>query len=972
MGNDSETVTVLMPVYNAGPYVAAAIESILKQTWRDFGFLIIDDGSTDGSAATIERFAKQDARIRVIHAAHEGVAAALNRGLAVARGAIIVRMDADDVSWPERIARQMAFLADHPDIAVLGSAFRSVDRRGRPIRDCRYPTEPAEVEAGFLQGAPLLAHPTVAFRRDVIRRLGGYRAAFDRAEDFDLWLRVSECHRMANLPDILVDLRNHGENVSTRRRREQALAAHVARLAAFERRARRPDPTATLDRLNLADLDRFEMAPGWRPGILIDLSEAALTSFEATREARYLADAEESLALLGRAASARDRRAVRRLAAHLWAVGERRRSLAALSMLARSKATKLRQAAEIVSAAPARRLIAEWLVHCADPLGPRRDPPRRTLSPVEAMELIRQADVHGVLPAVVRHFPPFTREQPAFARVRADAQARQRLVTHHTVMLRHEAEAVMAAAAGLPVAVIKGPSFARLLYPAPALRPYTDIDLLVSPRAVSRLSDVLAEQGFELGEGAEPDAKETKWVHRDNQALMVEVQTDLVHAPSLAAALSLTYDDIAGMAETPAVQLVVAALHAALGGHFDKLRNIVDICQAARLLDGASEERRFLHLVEHSGARLAVKTGLGLAGDLFDEPRCHALAREVPPARRAGLARRLISRSVVTSTATPERALHSWRRSAFRELLKQSDALQRPGGKVCLVIIFNHAYPANIEKLRSIYRARFSQIVFLLPNTRVPDDPTCFTGYRGSYCFHGLVADARDFLLAQGADIFVFAADDALLNPKFDESTIADALHLRRHDAFVASFEFLAGERYRERDDPAAPPATEWCWIPRIASRLDSPNRLFGSGVEGHLGELPDRKIAIEKFERYGTPSLRLDVEDGPKLGLKETYSLPMPLAYGLSDVFAIRADRFERFAHYLGVFASLDLFAEVAVPTALILAAESVVSAKDVGQEFYWGVGPATPLASVDDLAWWFPTKQLFVHPIKLSSVRG
>jgi hypothetical protein len=185
------------------------------------------------------------------------------------------------------------------------------------------------------------------------------------------------------------------------------------------------------------------------------------------------------------------------------------------------------------------------------------------------------------------------------------------------------------------------------------------------------MSALLVAQGFKLAEQEyEPDRREWKWLHRDNDALMVEVQTNLVHAPSLSKALSLTYEGIAGIAQTPAAQLIIAVIHGSLGGHFDKLRHAVDICQAARALATAADEHRFEELVRRTGARLAAKTGLALAGRLFNEPRCLEVARALGPQRHAGLARLLIDRSVVISTTLKVRSLHSWRRQAFRQLLK--------------------------------------------------------------------------------------------------------------------------------------------------------------------------------------------------------------------------------------------------------------------------------------------------------------
>ena len=119
------------------------------------------------------------------------------------------------------------------------------------------------------------------------------------------------------------------------------------------------------------------------------------------------------------------------------------------------------------------RAIGSWLVHCADPQGSDREPPRRQLVPAAARELVAQADAHGVLPAVLRNFPPFAAD-PAYGAAKAEAQTRYRTARAFTLMLRGEQKALATAAAGLPMTVIKGPVFAARIYPAPELRTFTD------------------------------------------------------------------------------------------------------------------------------------------------------------------------------------------------------------------------------------------------------------------------------------------------------------------------------------------------------------------------------------------------------------------------------------------------------------------------------------------------------------------
>jgi hypothetical protein len=207
------------------------------------------------------------------------------------------------------------------------------------------------------------------------------------------------------------------------------------------------------------------------------------------------------------------------------------------------------------------------------------------------------------------------------------------------------------------------------------LRNFTDIDLLIAPEAEPQLAHVLAEQGFKLADyDRDPGRQEWKWLHCDNDALMIEVHTNLVHHPDLRDAMSLTYEEIVGIVETPAALLTVAVVHGALE-RYELLRHIVDICQAARQVDTADEERRFETLVQRTGARFAAIAGLDLAYRLLREPRCRELARRLGAARYTALARLLLGRSAITSTMSDARFLHSWRRQGFRLLLKRGRTL---------------------------------------------------------------------------------------------------------------------------------------------------------------------------------------------------------------------------------------------------------------------------------------------------------
>jgi Uncharacterised nucleotidyltransferase len=319
--------------------------------------------------------------------------------------------------------------------------------------------------------------------------------------------------------------------------------------------------------------------------------------------------------------------------------------------------------------------VGDWLMYCADPVGSRSEPPSTSLSPVQADTLVEQADMHGVLPALLRNFLPLQNDA-TFQSAKADAIARHRSSLTYSLMLRAHGDAVMQAGAGLPMAMVKGPVFARTIYSSPSLRTFTDIDLLIAPEASSNIAEVLEGQGFALGEyDLNPARQEWKWVHRQNPAVMVEVHTNLVHHPELRAAMSIAFQDLAGISETPPALLTVAVTHGALH-RYERLRHVIDICQAARNLTSADDERKFETLVNQTGVRFAAIAGLDLTHRMFGEPRCRDIARGLGPAPYSVLARVLIGRSVVTSTMNSNRFYHSWRRQAFRALLKHSKSLE--------------------------------------------------------------------------------------------------------------------------------------------------------------------------------------------------------------------------------------------------------------------------------------------------------
>ncbi len=208
--NRLPTVTVLTSTYNGARFIDQAITSILSQTWTDFEFVIVNDASTDRTAEIIESF--RDNRIRVLHNdVNAGVTKSLNRGLAAARGNFVAIQDHDDVSHPERLSRQVEFMAANTDVALAGTQARILNSKGRVCWRPGWsrPLNPEGIRFQSMFDNPFI-HSSIMFRRDVIRdEFGGYDEKYVTGHDYDLLSRVAERHTVRNLAEVLFDYRVH-------------------------------------------------------------------------------------------------------------------------------------------------------------------------------------------------------------------------------------------------------------------------------------------------------------------------------------------------------------------------------------------------------------------------------------------------------------------------------------------------------------------------------------------------------------------------------------------------------------------------------------------------------------------------------------------------------------------------------------------------------------------------------------------
>lgn len=224
-------VTVLMPVYNSSLYIKEAIDSILNQTFRNFEFIIIDDSSTDNSVAIIKSY--QDSRIHLIEKpANTGYTNSLNLGLKLAKGKYIARMDSDDISLPDRVSKQVAFMDHHPEVGVCGTW---IETFGSTSGVRKYKTCHEQIKIDLLFRSAF-AHPSIMIRKAVLDQWNiDYKAESEPAEDYELWVRLSEHCKLANIPEVLLKYRVHDKQVTSQFSKKQSYIDQQIKLLQVEK-----------------------------------------------------------------------------------------------------------------------------------------------------------------------------------------------------------------------------------------------------------------------------------------------------------------------------------------------------------------------------------------------------------------------------------------------------------------------------------------------------------------------------------------------------------------------------------------------------------------------------------------------------------------------------------------------------------------------------------------------------------------
>lgn len=232
----SPELTVLMNVFNAEKYLNLAIESILEQTYTDFEFIIINDGSKDSSEAIIQKYAQLDPRIIFLSRENKGIVASANEGIALSSTKYIARMDADDIALPNRLEEEMNFLKENEDVVCVGSGSIIIDDEGYELTVWSIPTKDYDIQKLLMAGHCPLANPSVIFRKDAAIKVGCYREEFGTAEDYDLFLRLGEVGKLANINKPLIKYRFLSGSVSGKNQIQQRETMRLACSEAWKRR----------------------------------------------------------------------------------------------------------------------------------------------------------------------------------------------------------------------------------------------------------------------------------------------------------------------------------------------------------------------------------------------------------------------------------------------------------------------------------------------------------------------------------------------------------------------------------------------------------------------------------------------------------------------------------------------------------------------------------------------------------------
>lgn len=250
-------ISCLIPVYNAERYLELALDSVLSQSFADFEIVAVNDGSTDASLAILQRFAASDPRVKILSKSNGGIVSALNHGLAHCSGKLVARMDGDDIALPDRFAIQAVEFEARPDAVAVGGYIQNIDEDGRAIAAKSSPSRVTRTDlSSFPPVVANVQHSAGTFLRSAMVAVGGYRSTFPHAEDYDLYLRLSDHGCFYNPDRLVLYYRVHANSLSMKNLERQETSAVLAELSAFARKSGLADPGDAPEPLGIEDYAR--------------------------------------------------------------------------------------------------------------------------------------------------------------------------------------------------------------------------------------------------------------------------------------------------------------------------------------------------------------------------------------------------------------------------------------------------------------------------------------------------------------------------------------------------------------------------------------------------------------------------------------------------------------------------------------------------------------------------------------------
>jgi len=229
-------ISIVVSIYNADKTISSMIESVLNQTYKDFELILINDGSKDKSLEIINQYVQKDNRIILIDKNNSGLTKSLNIGLEKATGKYIARIDADDIWFPDKLAKQVAFLEDNNEYAMIGTAYNEIDDDGKIIHDKQRTVLLSSCDdiLNNIEKLNPFLHSSVLFRKEVLKTVGFYNETFKYTQDYEYWVRIINKYKVANLTEILASRRYSENMISISKEKEQRMYAIKSKLLAIK------------------------------------------------------------------------------------------------------------------------------------------------------------------------------------------------------------------------------------------------------------------------------------------------------------------------------------------------------------------------------------------------------------------------------------------------------------------------------------------------------------------------------------------------------------------------------------------------------------------------------------------------------------------------------------------------------------------------------------------------------------------